>query len=436
MGKIEILDPSPFGVNLHNADELLPLFAGIGIRWFRVDVDWDAIETEPGRLGWFQTDRIVDTAEENGVSLLMSVAYTPTWASAPDRQSGVPPDRKRTLPPRDPELFVRFVHLVLERYGTRVQAVSVWNEPNFEQFWTGSLDEYLILLTSALREVRLTAPAMVTCGPDFSGWSKGSWLDFLSPKREREWMRRVLAATGCKTDSPMLDVITHHQYGGGDQPAGRIAIIEDLLQFLKENCRTVPPVWITETGFATDKVSLDAQGQHLRTTMEGMAARSSWWHKTFWYDSHGRQGRAEWGLLGPDGSSDAREPRTAFHTYATAIRDAGGTLPMSRALALRAVDLAYLSILGRDSDPEGRASHGRLVQTRSLEAACDSLLRSDEFAERQRALPPEETAAQFFSVARGHEATGDERSALLSALGDGRAAAIVAPIIKAATRTS
>lgn len=119
MGATEDLDPSPFGLDVHAAHDLIPLFGGIGIRWFRVDLDWDEVEPEAGRLDWTSPDRVVETADESGVSLLMSVAYTPQWASAPARRRGLQPDEARTLPPADPELFVRFLHLVLERYGAR-----------------------------------------------------------------------------------------------------------------------------------------------------------------------------------------------------------------------------------------------------------------------------------------------------------------------------
>ncbi len=433
MGRLEGIDPSPFGLNVHVAHDLIPVFAEIGIRWFRVDLNWDETEPEPEHFDWTVSDRIVEAAEDGGVSLLMSVAYTPEWASAPGRRAGLHRDEARTLPPRDPGLFVRFLDLVLERYGTTVQAMSIWNEPDFEQFWMGSLDEYLALWAAGLAEIRRASPAMVIGGPDSSTWSKAGILEPLEPKPERRWMARVLERAGCRTESSMIDVITHHQYGGGDTPAGRIAVIEDLHRFLPSHCRTVPPIWITETGFATNERSKPAQAQHLRAMLEGMAARGSWWHKTFWYDSNGRQGEAEWGLLGPDSAPDARQPRPAFNAYAEIIRAAGGVPPVSRALALRRVDLAYRAILGRDPDPGGLATHARLAQTRSMEFVCDALLGSDEFRERGSQVPLEGVVSRFLAVARGQHVSAEERQALLDAFAAGRAARLAARIIEEAT---
>jgi len=436
MGRLEGVDPSPFGLNVHVAHDLIPVFAGIGIRWFRVDLNWDETEPEPGHLDWTVSDRIVEAAEDSGASLLMSVAYTPEWASAPARRVGRQRDEARTLPPRDPDLFVGFLDLVLERYGTTVQAMSLWNEPDFEQFWMGSLDEYLALWTAGLAEIRRASPAMVIGGPDSSNWSKAGIFDPLEPRPERKWMARVLERAGCRTESPMIDVFTHHQYGAGDTPAGRIAVIEDLHRFLASHWRTAPPIWITETGFATNKRSKEAQAQHLRAMLEGMAARASWWHKTFWYDSNGRQGEAEWGLLGPDSAPDARQPRPAFHAYAEVIKAAGGVPPVSRALALRRVDLAYRAILGREADPGGRATHARLAQTRSTEFVCDALLGSDEFRERGSQVPLEDVVSHFLAVARGQPVSAEERQALLDAFAAGRAARLAARIIEEATPAS
>jgi hypothetical protein len=436
MGALERVDPSPFGLNVHVAHDLIPLFADIGIRWFRVDLNWDETEPEPDHLDWTLPDRIVEAAEDSGVSLLMSVGYTPEWASAPARRTGLHRDEIRALPPRDPDLLVRFLNLVLERYGTTVQAMSIWNEPDSEQFWMGGLDEYLALLTAGLTEIRRASPAMVIGGPDSSTWSKRGILEFLKPTPDRRWMARVLEGAGCRTESPLIDVVTHHQYGAGDTAAGRIAVIEDLHRFLASHCRTVPPIWITETGFPTNKVSKETQARHLRAMFDAMAARASWWHKTFWYDSNGQQGTAEWGLVGPDSAADARQPRPAFHTYAEVISAAGGVPPVSRALALRRVDLAYRAILGRDPDPGGLATHARLAQTRSTEFVCDALLGSEEFRQRGSQVPLEDVVSHFLAVARGQHVSAEERQALLDAFAAGRAAGLAARIIEEATRAA
>jgi len=168
MGLLDALDPSPFGVNIHAADELLPVFTGIGIRWFRIDANWNEMEPEQGRFDWSPTDRMLDAAEEAGASVLASVAYTPSWASAEARRAGLTEAVWPSLPPADPETFVRFVQAFTERYATRLGAISIWNEPDHEKFWRGSPEDHAALLVPALRQVRATAPDLVTCGPDLS----------------------------------------------------------------------------------------------------------------------------------------------------------------------------------------------------------------------------------------------------------------------------
>jgi hypothetical protein len=190
-------------------------------------------------------------------------------------------------------------------------------------------------------------------------------------------MKRILAATdGPIGGEPLLDVITHHQYGGDDDPGKRVELIEDLYRFVSSPSRsTGRSLWITETGWARDKVSIEAQAQHLRTTIAAASARD-WWAKTFWYDSHGREDQAEWGLLAPDGAADAGQPRPAFHAYRDVIAMSGAPLPVPRDLAIRRAKVAYEAILGRQADPDGLAVHARVVRRLDVRSLRRSALES------------------------------------------------------------
>jgi hypothetical protein len=432
--RIDALDPSPFGLNLHTAAHLAPLFAGIGIRWHRIDIDWDRVEPERGQLRWDETDRIMEAADDLGLSALGSVAYTPEWASDPSRHPGLDAEGVRALPPVDHQNFVAFLVQVVERYAGRLQAISVWNEPDFDRFWRGTLADYIALLGPALRAVRQAAPGLVTCGPDLSKWEKAKWWHIFKPSRPRRWMKAILAATERGAGGePLLDVITHHQYAADDIPQRRVELIEDLHRFVSSRSGVRRPLWITETGWATDKVSLEEQARHLQTIMASMAARD-WWTKTFWYDSHGTEDRAEWGLLAPAEAPEVGQRRPAFLAYEAVIADAGGTPPMSRDEAEWRAELAYEAILGRRADPEGLAVHATVVRRHSTVEACEGLLSSTEFDRRLGHDGVEQVGTGFFTATRGHPPSEDEREAAVSAIQGGQAAPFVAALIDAAPR--
>ncbi|MBK9033072.1 MAG: hypothetical protein IPL61_17690 [Myxococcales bacterium] len=290
--RVLALDPSPYGLDSHLAgDDLFDRFAAIGIRWHRVDVDWDVIEAQRGQYDWTDVDRVVADADRLGLALMASIAYTPAWAS------GV---TDRAAPPRDPADYVAFVREVVRRYRGRVACLGVWNEPNLRQFWNGTRTQYLSeILVPGLFTIHLEAPEMVTCGPDLS--SAGD--------ERTAWLGPILDAAGGQ-----LDVITHHQYDGGDTVAGRAAEIEALHEFLIARGHGHKPLWITEIGWSRTDVTEAEQATLLTGVMDAMATRP-WWAKTFWYDSHG----VDFGIVGPDGAPDRGVPRAAYHAYAAVI---------------------------------------------------------------------------------------------------------------------
>ena len=296
-------NPSPFGVNLHKAVHLMAPFAAIGVGWFRIDVNWVQIETHPGRYAWEEIDALAAEAERLGVALLACVAYTPGWASA---------GATHTSPPRDVGLYAQFVSAFAARYRRRVAALSVWNEPDLEQFWKGTRQQFLALLQAGLRAAFDAGPEILRCGPELSRWSGSN----------RKFLQAVLDLTDADPRGLLLDVVTHHQYQGRDTVAGRVKEIEALHAYLEKHDRHRRPLWITETGWNTGQASPEQVAVHLDGLMRAMLARRAWWARTFWYDAQskvedGRPGR--WGLLGPEGEADAGQPSPAFHAYARVI---------------------------------------------------------------------------------------------------------------------
>ncbi|MFN0248330.1 MAG: glycosyl hydrolase [Kofleriaceae bacterium] len=290
--RVLALDPSPFGLDTHLAgDDLIESFASIGIRWHRIDIDWDHVETAKGVFDWTDVDRVVAIAERLGLSVFGSISYTPGWASG---------GANRALPPRDRSDYTDFVREVVRRYRGRIACLGVWNEPNLTQFWAGTRTQYLEdILVPGLTVIRWEAPEMVTCGPDLS-----------SAGNERaNWLVPILDAA-----APLLDVITHHQYDGGDTVAGRASEIELLRDTLAANGQAGKPIWITEIGWSRNDVTEAEQAMLLRGVMAAMKTRP-FWTKTFWYDSHG----ADFGILGPDGSPDRGVPLEAYRAYADVI---------------------------------------------------------------------------------------------------------------------
>ena len=374
---IAALHPSPYGVNSHVApDELLAELARIGVRWHRIDVDWDLIEPAEGEHDWRELDRVVAATQTLGLSPLASVAYTPGWASGTGN---------RASPPRDPSKYHGFVRSVAQRYRNQIGAIGIWNEPNLGQFFAGTQAQYIDdILVPGLQVVR-EFPELATAGPDLS--SSGNPLG--------DWLAPILDAAGS-----LLDVIAHHQYDGQDTVPGRVAAIERLHDFLVARGYGDRQLWITEIGW--DRVTPQQQAERLRDVMHAMRARP-WWNKTFWYDSHG----VGWGLFEADTSPNPGAPKPAFGAYREVIAES--TMPNFR----HVVTLAYQEILMRLPDPAGLEHYNSLMNDGLTEGQMrEALLRSPEFATRFPSLRAARAAARG---KRGARQAGARRAGARSA---------------------
>ncbi len=359
----QAVDPSPYGINAHVArDAILESLGGIEVRWLRVDVDWDRIEAQRGVFDWREVDRVLASARRLGLSVLASVSYTPAWASG---------SADRATPPRDPARFHEFVRAFVERHRSAIHAIGLWNEPNLQQFFNGSREQYLNdILLPGLQLVRQATPELLTAGPDLS--SSGDPIG--------DWLRPILQSA-----SSLLDVVTHHQYDGGDTVSGRVRAIESVNDFLVAEGHS-RPLWITEIGW--DRVSETEQASRLSGIMEAMRARP-WWSKTFWYDSHGQR----WGVLEEDESPRPGSPKPAFFAYRDVIAQ-GRAMPNFR----HVITLAYSRILLRQPDPGGLENFNRAMNQGLTEAQLhEALLRSAEYAQR---FPESSTAARRKAKAR------------------------------------
>jgi hypothetical protein len=418
--RVDGLSPSPFGVNSHQTVELLERLASIGIQWFRFDVNWDEIEREQGRPRWNDVEALVEEAARLRISLLASIAYTPAWARS-DRNG------TRASPPRDVDAFASFVTQFATQYRGRVACASIWNEPDLEQFWKGSQDQYLAVLQAGLRALRMGAPEMVRCGPDLAKWSD----------KNGDFLARILAATDADPGGPLLDVITHHQYESDNSVPGRVKKIESLRSLLARKDPHRRPLWITETGLDTGKGTPAAIGRYLQDLMRAMLDRSAWWKKTFWYDSHGTVAdnpRERWGLLGPQGASDYGRPMPAFDAYQATIAASGfggtrPTEPPADARQARALlEGAYRGILGRAPDAEGERGYLDEMRRGAVERVCAALFASAEF--RGLGLGAEALVRQLYNGILGREPDEGGRATTLAAVQAGRAAQRAAEMLR------
>ena len=125
-----------------------------GARWIRLDINWAQIQMHgPNTYLWTYIDAAVRRAEADGMHVLGTITYTPTWAR--------PASADATWGP-DPQLYARFAAAAVAHYSRLgVQDYEIWNEPNSRAFWTPrpSASAYTTLLRFAYVAIKSVDPA-------------------------------------------------------------------------------------------------------------------------------------------------------------------------------------------------------------------------------------------------------------------------------------
>lgn len=108
------------------ADRDLGLVKDAGFTWVKQLVSWQDVEgAGKGQYDWSNLDRIVEQTQQHGLKLIVRVSQDPDrpfWAGNPPNNAGD---------------FADFLAALASRYGSRIQAYQIWNEPNLAREWGG-----------------------------------------------------------------------------------------------------------------------------------------------------------------------------------------------------------------------------------------------------------------------------------------------------------
>jgi len=307
---------SPYGINAHlpRGADLVALYDKVqaaGIAWVRADFVWFVAQPEPGRWDWSVFDGVARAAEARGLHVYASLAAPPAWANA---------GQHRDAPTR-PDEWREFCRRVAERYDghhdlPRIDHLGVWNEPDHEMFFSGTVDEYVRdVLRPCADGIRAGNPQAKVLGPDLA--------------HDREFLADVLEQA-----ADVFDIVTLHRYGRrvGDVMErfdGSHWPWEDLnYQEILEHAGVLPgrPVWLTEAGWPTpvdgycwfeDGIqSEQGQADRYRELLDALSRRP-WIEKVFFYELKDADlpDICQWGILAGD-----RREKPAYGAYRDWIR--------------------------------------------------------------------------------------------------------------------
>jgi hypothetical protein len=261
----------------------------LGAGWNRWPMYWDRIETRNGVYDWEAYDELVNADLAQGLSLNVILLGIPSFhrdgetiedLSLPifSDETDVPAPNKAINPEH---AWAQFVQTAVMRYmpnsemaqtegwgeGEGVRVWEIWNEPDFEMFWSGGVGDYARLLKVAYLVIKSVDPEATVM------------LGGLLYPTEANWLAQVLAVYQDEPDREedqwYMDAVGIHNYGDAWR-SGWLTLVARQTMVEYDFIR---PIWMTETGVPVWDdypgpvwVDDDAQARSALATVEQQAA--------------------------------------------------------------------------------------------------------------------------------------------------------------------
>ncbi|MFV2019068.1 hypothetical protein [Micromonospora sp. LOL_023] len=170
-------DTHPFGAHWdwNRYDEFLPYLRKLSGSATYHEISWCSIEPTAGQQDWTAVDRIAQRSRELGIALNIKIRTEMCWATGgtPEYLRGQANKTESTMP-LDMAAYQRFVGDVVRRYAPYgVRQYAIENEVNAPQYWRGTPEEFVTLVTAAAEAVHAADPTAVVVDSGISSVAYG-----------------------------------------------------------------------------------------------------------------------------------------------------------------------------------------------------------------------------------------------------------------------
>jgi polysaccharide biosynthesis protein PslG len=187
LGGVNVVGIGP-GLSSARIDSAIGAARALHAKVVRAEVPWSTLEPrargsiDPNALAL--TDRLVNDAAAAGIKVVVTVDSTPCWdSSAPPAllRACTParPTQANAWPPRDPAPYGALTAFLAQRYGTKLAAIEVWNEPDQanQQYLAGpeKPQRYAAILRAAYPAIKQANPGVPVLAGSLVG-SNGAFL--------------------------------------------------------------------------------------------------------------------------------------------------------------------------------------------------------------------------------------------------------------------
>lgn len=182
-----------FGMHMHNSSGSIngPTIPFKTWRLWDCYVTWKDLEPSKGNYDFTRLDQYVAYAQSHHVQLTLSLAFSPTWASARPTEASVYGNDGAAAEPADFQDWRDYVTTVANRYNDKIFYYEIWNEPNISLQYSGTEDQLIELTKEAYQIVKqinpnnkIIMPSCVTA----SSTSGLTYFDDLIVKGIAQWV--------------------------------------------------------------------------------------------------------------------------------------------------------------------------------------------------------------------------------------------------------
>ncbi len=233
-----------------------------GSRWDRFDFSWNKIEDTQGSFNFAPYDLIVDLDLANDIDVIAILGSSAKWATAGcsavnnlgdnikiDKPPLLPLSTRddlwwRACPPLNLDLewddpanyWGQFVFQTVTHFKDKIHVWEIWNEPDWDVFWTGTPAQYARLLKVAYQAVKAADHDAVVLMGGLAYW--------FEPNFYREVFDQLVLMDPYGIDTYYFDALSLHLYSD----VYNISLVTQGIKNKMASSVGLHPIWLTEVG--------------------------------------------------------------------------------------------------------------------------------------------------------------------------------------------
>jgi hypothetical protein len=242
-------------------ERVLTLTQSAGFEWVRQQIVWKDVEgPTPGNYVWDEVDNIVNDVSAHNLKLLVNITQSPPFYTD-DGSDGLP---------NDPKPLGDFIQAMAERYGNKIAAYEIWNEPNLAvenggRVTAADAGRYVELLAESYNRIKQVSPAayVLAGAPSSSGVNNPTRamadLDYLRAMYEykdgmiKDFFDAQATHPGGSANPPdtLWPELPSSAQGWTDDSTFYFRHVENVRNLMIEYSLGERQIWVTEFGWAT-----------------------------------------------------------------------------------------------------------------------------------------------------------------------------------------